>query len=159
VTALDPAIRQCVQTAVEMRRSQPGPLLEILHAVQDSLGYIPPDALPLIASELNLSRAEVYGVVTFYHHFRKTPPGRRMLRLCRAEACQSMQGRALETHVKARLGIDFHETAADGSVTLEPVYCLGNCACAPAMMVDDELHGRVTPTRFDELHSEWSDKP
>jgi formate dehydrogenase subunit gamma len=153
---LDPAVRQKVLIAIDAARSQPGPLLEILHLVQESLGYVPAEAVPLIALELNLSRAEVHGVVTFYHHFRTRPAGQRVLRLCRAEACQSMQGRALETHVKTRLGIDFHETTPDGQLTLEPVYCLGNCACSPALMMNDELHGRVSPERFDELLSTWS---
>jgi formate dehydrogenase subunit gamma len=155
MSSLDPRVREAVQAAVEAARGEPGPLLEILHAIQNALGCVPPEAVPLVASELNLSRAEVHGVVSFYHHFRSTPAGQRVLRLCRAEACQSMQGRALESHVKARLGIDFHETTADGRVTLEPVYCLGNCGCAPAMMVDEQLYGRMDPAKFDELHREW----
>jgi formate dehydrogenase subunit gamma len=159
MTELDPAVRRKVLVAIESTRSQPGPLLEVLHAVHDALGYVPAEAVPLIATELNLSRAEVHGVVTFYHHFRTQPAGQRVLRLCRAEACQSMQGRALEAHVKARLGIDFHATTPDGRLTLEPVYCLGNCACSPALMMNDELHGRVSPARFDELLSSWSGKP
>jgi formate dehydrogenase subunit gamma len=130
---------------------QPGPLLLVLHAIQDELGFIPPDAVPLIAEGLNLSRAEVHGVVTFYHHFRHTPPGEHVVQLCRAEACQSMNAEHLATHVKKRLGIGFHETTADGRVSLEPVYCLGNCACSPAIMIDKELHGRVSAARFDEL--------
>jgi formate dehydrogenase subunit gamma len=136
---------------VARHKHQPGPLIEILHDVQRSLGFVPADAVPLIAGELNLSRAEVHGVVTFYHHFRSAPYGRRVLRLCRAEACQSMNGRALEQHAKDRLGIAFGETTADGAVTLEAVYCLGLCACSPAAMIDEEVHGRVTPERLDEL--------
>lgn len=158
MTELDANARRTVLAAIDARRSRPGPLLEILHAVQDALGYVPPAAVPVIASELNLSRAEVHGVVSFYHHFRTAPPGKRIVHVCRAESCQAMQGRALEAHIKARLGIDFHETTADGQVSLEPVYCLGNCACSPAMMVDGELYGRVTPERFDELRGEWSGK-
>jgi len=130
---------------------QPGPLLLVLHAIQDELGFIPADAVPLIAAGLNLSRAEVHGVVTFYHHFRRTPPGEHVVQICRAEACQSMNAEQLATHVKRRLGIGFHETTPDGRVSLEPVYCLGNCGCSPAMMIDKELHGRVSPARFDEL--------
>ena len=102
---------------------------------------------------LNLSRAEVHGVVTFYHFLRTHPVGQHTLYLCRAEACQSMGARELEQHAKKRLGIDFHETTADGAFTLEPVYCLGNCACSPAAMVDDRLYGRLTPERFDEMLS------
>ena len=110
-------------------------------------------AVPLIAEQLNLSRAEVHGVVTFYHHFRHDPPGRHTLQLCRAESCQSMGADALAEHARARLGIDFKQTTSDGAITLEPVYCLGNCACSPAVMIDGELFGRVTPERFDELVS------
>lgn len=133
---------------------QPGPLLLVLHAIQDELGYIPAEAVPLVAMGLNLSRAEVHGVVTFYHYFRQAPPGEHVVQLCHAEACQAMQAGKLEAHVKQRLGIDFHQTTADGKFTLEPVYCLGNCACSPAMMFDDKLYGRVSPERFDELLAE-----
>jgi len=131
--------------------TQPGALLPILHAIQDELGYVPDAAVPIVAEALNLSRAEVHGVVTFYHFFRTTPGGRHVLYLCRAEACQSMGARALERHVRERLKIDFHETTADGRFSLEPVYCLGNCACSPAVMIDGRLHGRVTPERLDRL--------
>jgi formate dehydrogenase subunit gamma len=131
-----------------------GALLSILHALQDRFGYIDPAAVPLIADALNLSRAEVHGVVTFYHDFRESPPGRQVVRVCRAEACQSMGGERLAAHIKERLGIDFHETSADGSFTLEPVFCLGDCACSPAVMIDGRLHGRVDPARFDRLIAE-----
>jgi formate dehydrogenase subunit gamma len=114
-----------------------------LHEVQDEFGYVPQEALPVIADELNLSRAEVHGVMTFYHDYRDHPAGRHVLKLCRAEACQSMGGDAMADRVKTLLGIDFHQTTLDGSVTLEPVYCLGLCACAPAAMLDGELYGRV----------------
>jgi formate dehydrogenase subunit gamma len=146
-----PTQRAKVLAIVARHRHRPGPLLEILHDVQRSLGFVPADAVPLIAAELNLSRADVHGVVSFYHHFRATPPGRRVLRLCRAEACQAMNGRALEAHVLQRLGIGFGETTPDQGITLEAVYCLGLCACAPAVMIDGEVHGRVTPQRLDEL--------
>jgi formate dehydrogenase subunit gamma len=129
----------------------PGALLPLLHAIQDELGYVPPDAVPIVARALNLSRAEVHGVVTFYHLFRTTPPGKHVLYVCRAEACQSMGARALEKHVREKLKVDFHETTADGRFSLEPVYCLGNCACSPAVMIDETVYGRVTPKRFDEL--------
>jgi formate dehydrogenase subunit gamma len=127
--------------------------LPVLHAIQDAIGYVPPDAVPHIAHALNLSRAEVHGVLTFYHHFRSAPPGRQVVQLCRAEACQAMGGEALAARIKAWLGIDFHQTSADGAVSLEPVYCLGNCACSPAVMIDGTLHGRVTPERFEQLVS------
>ncbi|MBB3525356.1 formate dehydrogenase subunit gamma [Rhizobium redzepovicii] len=131
-----------------------GPLLPILHEVQDEFGYIPQEAVPVIAEELNLSRAEVHGVVTFYHDYRDHPAGRHVLKLCRAEACQSMGGDALAERVKTLLGIDFHQTMLDGSVTLEPVYCLGLCACAPSAMLDGEVYGRVDDQLAAELVAE-----
>ena len=128
-----------------------GALLPILHALQEHFGYVDSAAVPIMADELNLSRAEVHGVITFYHDFRDHAPGRHVVKICRAEACQSMGGRDSEAHAKQRLNADFHGTSADGRYTLEPVYCLGNCACAPAAMIDGKLHGRVTPKRFDQL--------
>ncbi|MGC3980057.1 MAG: formate dehydrogenase subunit gamma [Steroidobacteraceae bacterium] len=144
-------MKQQISEIVARFHGQPGPLLQVLHAIQNEFGCVPPQAVPLVAQELNLSRAEVHGVVTFYHYFRQSPPGRHVIQLCRAEACQSMHAERLEAHVKQRLGIDFHQTTADGEFTLEPVYCLGNCACSPAMMIDEQLHGRVSAERFDEL--------
>lgn len=128
-----------------------GPLLPALHALQDRFGCVTPEALAVVADVFNVSRADVHGVVTFYDWFRTTPPGRRTLRICRAEACQAMGANALAAHVRARLGIDFHATTADGAVSLEPAFCLGNCACAPAVMIDERLHGRVSPARLDAL--------
>jgi formate dehydrogenase subunit gamma len=149
---LPAATREAVTRAIDANRTKPGALLPILHAVQDALGYVPPESLALIARELNLTRAEVHGVVTFYHHFRSTPAGRVVMQICRAEACQALGARALEAHAKQALGIDFHETTGDGAITLEPVYCLGNCGCGPSLLIgDDELHARVTPAVFDEL--------
>jgi formate dehydrogenase subunit gamma len=129
----------------------PGALLPVLHAVQEVLRYVPKDAVPLIARELNLSVAEVHGVVSFYHYFLQERPGRHVMHLCRAEACQARGSVALEGHVKARLGIDYHGTTSDGAITLEPVYCLGNCALGPSLMIDQQLHGRVSAERFDAL--------
>ena len=142
---------EAVEHVLAEHRLRPGALLPILHAVQDRLGFIPPTSLPRIADAVNLSRAEVHGVLTFYHDFRTAPPGRHLLQLCRAESCQAMGCDRLEASVKARLNIDFHETTADGAVTLEPVYCLGNCALSPAIMIDGELHGRVTAEKFELL--------
>ena len=130
---------------------KPGALMMVLHAVQDRLGCIPPEAVPAIAHALNLSRAEVHGVISFYHDFRSAPPGRKVVRVCRAESCQAMGAVALAAHVQKRLGIKFGQTSADGEFTLEPVYCLGNCACSPAIVVGDDLYGRVSPQRFDEI--------
>ncbi|MCV3734688.1 formate dehydrogenase subunit gamma [Rhizobium sp. TRM96647] len=128
-----------------------GPLLPILHEIQAEFGYVPQDCLPVIARELNLSRAEVHGVVTFYHDFRDHPTGRHVLKLCRAEACQSMGADAVAARVKALLGIDFHQTTLDGAVTLEPVYCLGLCSCAPSAMLDGEVHARLDAAAAAEL--------
>ena len=135
-------------------REVPGGLLPLLHAVQDSLGCIPAGAVPAIAGALGLSRAEVHGVISFYHDFRSEPAGRHVLQICRAEACQAMGSRELEAHVKARLGIDYGATSADGAVTLEAVYCLGNCACSPSVRLDDAIHARVDAARLDALLAE-----
>jgi len=149
---LPPDISAKVHAAIEAHRERPGGLMPLLHAVQDTVGYVPPDAVPLIAHALNLSRAEVHGVISFYHHFRTHAPGRHVVQICRAEACQALGARALEAHAKKSLGIDFHQTTEDGAVTLEAVYCLGNCGCGPSVLVDDdELHARVTPESFDAL--------
>ena len=149
---LPPAQREAVLTAVQAHRHKPGNLLPILHAVQDALGFVPTDAIALIAYELNLTRAEVHGVVSFYHWFRSEAPGRHVMHLCRAEACQAVGAAALESHAKQSLGIEFHGTTPDGAVTLEPVYCLGNCALGPNLMIDGQtLCARVTPARFDQL--------
>lgn len=134
----------------------PGALLPLLHDIQDALGYIPADAVPLLAKALNLSRAEVHGVITFYHHFRQEKPGRHVLHLCRAEACQANGAEALFEHARRSLGCGDHQTTADGAITLEPVYCLGQCACGPALMFeslghDEEIHARLTPEKFDAL--------
>ena len=131
-----------------------GPLMPILHGIQEEFGYVPQEALPVIAAALNLSNAEVYGVVTFYHDFRKHPAGRHVLKVCRAEACQSMGGDALAAKLQQLLGVAFHETAKDGSVTLEPVYCLGLCACAPAAMLDGEVIGRLDAEKLEEIVEE-----
>lgn len=129
----------------------PGGLLQVLHGIADRLGHIPPEAIGRVASALNLSRADVYGVVTFYHDFRSTPPGRHTLKLCRAEACQAMGSDALAEQLERRLGCSFKETSSDGAVTIEPVYCLGNCAAAPALLLDGQLRGRLSPERLDRL--------
>lgn len=133
-----------------------GPLLPVLHAVQEAFGHVPPSCHPVLADELGLSTAEIHGVVSFYPDFRTAPSGRRVLRVCRAEACQAMGGAAVAEDLKARLGIDWHGTTGDGAVTLEPAYCLGLCACAPAALVDDEPVGRATAARLERLAREES---
>ena len=131
-----------------------GPLLPILHEVQAAFGHVPQAALPQIAEALRMTRAEVHGVMTFYHDFRAAPAGKHVLKLCRAEACQSMGADRVAAHAQARLGVDWHETTPDGRITLEPVYCLGLCACAPAAMVDGRVVGRVDEARVDALIAE-----
>ena len=130
-------------------KDKPGALLPILHGIQDAIGYVPPECVPDIAKALSLSRAKVHGVISFYHYFRTTQPGQQTIHLCRAESCQAMGSDALEAHAKQKLGIDFHETTADGKFSLEPVYCLGNCACSPAMQIGNDIYGRVSPDSFD----------
>ncbi|TNH41307.1 formate dehydrogenase subunit gamma [Paracoccus haeundaensis] len=125
-----------------------GPLLPMLHAIQAEWGHVPQAAVPVLADVLNLGRAEVYGVISFYHDFRDHPAGRHILKICRAEACQSMGGAAMAAGVLDRLGVDWHGTTADGAVTVEPVYCLGLCACGPAAMLDGQLMGRVDGDRL-----------
>lgn len=148
---LSTAQRAAVDDVLARLGQLPGALLPVLHGIQHALGHVPKDAVPIVAKALNLSRAEVHGVVSFYHWYRSEQPGEHVVHLCRAEACQAVGGRALEAHVKTRLGIDFHETTADGRYTLEPAYCLGNCATGPSLLIDMQLKGRVTPERFDRL--------
>ncbi|WP_160008784.1 formate dehydrogenase subunit gamma [Rhizobium sp. 18055] len=143
-----------VREIADQFKALEGPLLPILHAVQHAFGFIPQEAVPVIAAELNLSRADVHGVVSFYHDYRDHPAGRHVLRLCRAEACQSMGGDQLAARVKAMLGIDWHGTTPDGAITLEPVFCLGLCSCSPTAMMDGEVHGRVDIADLEEMISE-----
>lgn len=141
------AVRQVIQS----QKSMPGAMLPILHGIQDVVGYIPSDAVPMIAEELNVSRAEVHGVITYYHHFRQHPAGKHLVQICRAEACQARGADALVAHAKSALGCDFHQTTPDGEVTLEPAYCLGHCAVGPNIAIGDALHARITPQRFEAL--------
>lgn len=138
-----------VRAILAEHHGRPGALLPILHDVQHALGHVPQAVLPTIAEALNLSRAEVHGVVTYYHHFRTQPAGQCVVQVCRAEACQSMGADALMAHAEQRLGCGAHGTSADGRFTLEPVYCLGLCASSPAIQVGDKLHARVSADKFD----------
>ena len=131
-----------------------GAALPILHALQEAFGYVPREALPMVASALNLSRAELQGIVSFYHDFRETPPGAHVLKLCRAEACQAMGADRLAADARKRLGVDWGETTADGQVTVEPVFCLGLCACAPAGMLDGQVVGALNQARLQSLLDE-----
>ncbi len=148
---MDQRIAEVLTAIIAQYRDVPGGLLPLLHALQEALGYIPAAAVPAIARGLQLSRAEVHGVISFYHDFRSEPAGKHILQICRAEACQAMGSRVLEAHAKQRLGIDYGDTTADGVISLEPVYCLGNCACSPSVRLDDEIHARVDPARLDTL--------
>jgi formate dehydrogenase subunit gamma len=139
---------------ISKNRALEGPTLPILHALQEAFGHVPEAAVPILAEALNLSRAEVHGVVTFYHDFRREPPGRHVLKLCRAEACQAAGGDALAARAEAKLGIAIGNTSADRSVTFEPVYCLGLCATAPSAMLDGRLVGRLDEKRLDSLLEE-----
>lgn len=143
-----------VARVIDSHRGREGPLLPILHDVQAALGCIPPEAVPPIAAALQLSRAEVHGVITFYPFFRTAPAGRHHIEVCQAESCQAMGALALGAHVQRRLECAFHATRADGAVTVDPVYCLGLCAQSPAIMIDGQPHARITPERFDRLASE-----
>lgn len=131
--------------------ARPEMLVQVLHAFVQRYGYIGEEAVRQIASELNLSRAEVHGVVSFYHDFRTTEPGQHVVRICQAESCQAMGSRKLTAHAENRLGIGMHGTTDDGQISLEPVYCLGNCACSPAVMIDEKVYGRVDTKRLDDL--------
>ena len=134
--------------------AKPELLVQILNAFVARYSYISDEAVRQIADELNLSRADVHGVVSFYHDFRRLPAGRTVVRICQSEACQAMGSRALTAHAEKSLGLRLNETDADGAVTLEPVYCLGNCACSPAIMIGERVYGRVSNERFDELLAE-----
>ena len=142
------------QTIAAEHGNRPDALIEILHEVQSALGFVPEAVIPALANALNRSRAEVHGVVTFYHDFRRQPAGRHVLKLCRAEACQSMGGEAIVKRAEGRLGVACGETSADGRVTLEPIYCLGLCATAPSAMIDGRVVGRMTADRLDALLSD-----
>ena len=149
VPLTDIQITIAVSDALARHGAEPGPLMEVLHHVQHSLGFIPAAAVPDIARGLNLSRAEVHGVITYYAHFRDHPVGQHVVQVCRAESCKSMGADALLQHVEARLGCSVDHTSDDGRFTLEPAYCLGLCASSPNVVVGDRLHSRMSPARFD----------
>jgi formate dehydrogenase subunit gamma len=151
----DPALMGRVRAMVAQYRTLPGGLLPLLHAVQDELGHVPAAAVPVIAQGLNLSRAEVHGVISYYHHFRSQPAGRHRVQICRAEACQSRGAEALLARAEEVLGCKLHQTRADGAVTLDPVYCLGLCALSPAIMVGEEPHARMTVEKLERLAAQW----
>lgn len=140
-----------VEEILNNHKGMEGSLLPILHAVQADFGYVPQEALPIIAKDLNISRAEAHGVMSFYHDFREKPAGRNVLKLCRAEACQAVGGDRVAAHAQKALGVDWHETTADGALTLEPIFCLGLCACGPAALLNGKVIGRVDEARIDAI--------
>jgi len=140
---------EIVSKIVARYEAKPELLIQILRGIVERFGYVPEAAIRQLAGELNLSRADVHGVVSYYHDFRTEPPGKHVVKICQAEACQAMGSRQLTSHAESTLGLELHGTNAD--ITLEAVYCLGNCACSPAVMIDGRTHGRVTSQRFDEL--------
>ncbi|MBD3802529.1 MAG: formate dehydrogenase subunit gamma [Rhodobacteraceae bacterium] len=139
---------------VDAHSALEGPLLPMLHALQEAFGHVPAQAHAPICDALNITRAELHGVITFYHDFREKPAGRHVLKICRAEACQSVGGAAVADALLAKLGLEWHGTTSDGAVTIEPVYCLGMCACGPAAMVDDRVVGRVDAAKLEKLLAE-----
>ena len=143
-----------IRTIIDNHVDMEGPLLPILHAMQDTYGIVPQAAVPMIADALNITKAELHGVMSFYHDFREVPAGRHVVKICRAEACQAVGGKALADATLAKLGLEWHGTTANGAVTIEPVYCLGLCACGPAAMVDDKVVGRVDEARMTTLLEE-----
>jgi formate dehydrogenase subunit gamma len=153
-SALTPQDLTKIHAHIATHKTMPGALLPLLHAIQDDIGWIPEDAYLPISKALALSVAEVHGVVTFYHHFQRHPVGKHVLQVCRAESCQAMGSEKLEKDIKAKLGIDYHETTKDGAITLLPVYCLGNCACSPAVMLDEEVYGRMSADKVAKLVAE-----
>ncbi len=154
MSVLEPWSEARTRAIVQSHAHLEGPLMPILHSVQEAFGCVPEEAVPVIAKELNLSRAEVHGVVTFYHDFRREPAGGTVVKVCRAEACQSMGCEALVKQAEDRLGIECGATTADGRVTFETVYCLGLCATAPSAMVNGKIVGRLDPVKLDKILSE-----
>ena len=140
-----------IEQYVSAYKDTPGALLPLMHAIQDDIGYVPEDSYPFISKAYNLSVAEIHGFVTFYHHFRTHPTGKNVLQVCRAESCQAMGGEEIEMYCKDTLGIDYHQTTDDNLITLEPIYCLGNCACSPAVMINDNVIGRVSKKKIDNI--------
>lgn len=148
-----------IQSIIDEHQPLEGPLLPILHALQHDFGYVPNEAIEPLCQALSLSRADLQGVISFYHSFRQCPGGKHTLQVCRAEACQAMGSRELEANIKTLLGIDYHQTTPDQLITLEPVYCLGNCACSPNIRVDNHIYGRVDKHRVSEIVEELQTQP
>jgi len=154
ITTLDPDAQMRLHEILARHEGSATNLLPILHDIQEVMGYVPSDAVPEIARALNLSRAEVHGVITYYHHFRQAPAGKHVIQICRAESCQSMGAEKLLAHAQQHLGCAMHGTTTDGCFTLEAAYCLGLCASSPALTIDEDVHARMTPETFDALVAE-----
>ncbi len=152
--SLSTADLSTIEAHIDAHKGVSGGLLPLMHAIQDDIGYIPETIYPQVSKAMALSVAEVHGFVSFYHHFRTHPVGKHVLQVCRAESCQAMGSEQLEANIKAKYGIDYHETTKDGELTILPVYCLGNCACSPAVMLDEDVHGRVDMELVEEIVSE-----
>lgn len=151
MSSISTADIQKIRDLLEQHKTQPGALLPILHGVQEQLGYVPGEVVPMIATTLNQSNAEIHGVISFYHHFLSHKPGLNKISICRGESCQAMGSAGLEKVIKQRLDIDYQQTTKDGKYSLEPVYCLGNCACSPAIRIDEKIYGDMDLTKFDQL--------
>ncbi|MBF0264110.1 MAG: formate dehydrogenase subunit gamma [Gammaproteobacteria bacterium] len=143
-----------IEAHIDAHKGLPGALLPLMHAIQDDIGYIPEEIYPQVSKAMALSIAEVHGFISFYHHFRTHPVGKHVLQVCRAESCQAMGSEKLEAYIKAKLSVDYHNTTADGKITLLPVYCLGNCACSPSVMMNEEIYGRVDMKQIDDIVNE-----
>lgn len=145
-------VEATIQALIHAHKDEPGALLPLLHDIQDALGYIPESSLAVIGKALNLSRAEVYGVVSYYHHFRQTPPAKHILQVCRAEACQARGANQLIDQIERKLGCKMHEHTTNGNIALEPIYCLGQCAVGPNILVDEiTLHARANESVIDQV--------
>lgn len=144
-----------LKTHIDNFKDLPGGLLPLMHAIQDDLGFIPEESYGLISQAMKLSVAEVHGFVSFYHHFRTQKSGKNIIQVCRAESCQAMNVKAIEAYIKDKLKIDYHQTTKDEKFTLEPVYCLGNCACSPSIMINDDVHGKITEDKINQLIEEY----
>jgi len=151
--------QQTVLNAIETNKHLEGALLPVLHDIQNKIGHIPSEYVVDIADALNLSRAEVHGVITFYHSFKTTAQGKHVIEVCRAESCQAKDGRSIEAMIKTKLGIDYNQTTDDGAITLEAVYCLGNCGCSPTIKIDSQIYGRVTVDRVADLIDDLTAEP
>jgi formate dehydrogenase subunit gamma len=146
-----------LQEHIDKYKDLPGGLLPLMHSIQDDIGYIPEESYTLISDSMGLSVAEIHGFVSFYHHFRTKKSGKNIIQVCKAESCQAMNMKNIEEYIKNKLGIDYHEMTSDEIFSLEPVYCLGNCACSPSIMINDDVFGKVTEQKIDKLIKDYKE--